>query len=159
VDGQWFSLQVKQLIMSLQIDPRALVIFLAANTGATISGTSPDLCPGPACQAFGGYHGALITRNPRVVGHAAPQSINTYIYAAFQDLGDLVPGFLNVHLQPVSHELLEWMDDPLIVSATPNQFALAFSRPSILFGFAPLWTSPYSPLGCTNFYEVADPLE
>jgi hypothetical protein len=68
-----------------------------------------------------------------------------------------VPGFLNVLLRPVSHELLEWMDDPLIFSASPNQFA--FSGPSIIFGFTPLWTSPYYLNGCANTYEVADPLE
>jgi hypothetical protein len=157
VDGQWFSLQVKGLIMSLQVDPRALVIFLALNTNGTIFGTSSDLCPGPACQAFGGYHGAFITGNPRVAGQAAPQSINTYIYAGFLDLGDLVPSFLNVHLQPVSHELLEWLDNPLIFSASPNQFAL--SSGSLAFGFAPTWTSPYYLFGCANIYEVADPLE
>jgi hypothetical protein len=157
VDGQWFSLQLKQLIVSLRVDPRALVIFLAANTNGTIFGTSPDLCPGPACQAFGGYHGALITGNPRVAGQAAPQSINTYIYAGFLDLGDLVPDFLNVHLQPVSHELLEWLDNPLIFSASPNQFAL--SGGNLTFGFAPTWTSPYYLFGCANIYEVADPLE
>jgi hypothetical protein len=160
VDGQWFSLQVKQLIKSLRLDPQALVIFLALNTNGTILGTSVDLCPGPACQAFGGYHSALITGNPRVAGQAAPQSINTYIYAAFLDLGDLVPQFVNVHLQPVSHELLEWMDDPLIFSASPNQFVLSSSS-FILLGFVPLWTSPYylHGHGCVNFYEVADPLE
>ena len=92
-----------------------------------------------------------------MAGQAAPQSINTYIYAEFLDLGDLVPGALNVHLQPVSHELLEWLDDPLIFSASPNQFAL--SGASILLGFAPAWTSPYYRFGCTILYEVADPLE
>jgi hypothetical protein len=85
--------------------------------------------------------------------------VNTYIYAAFLDLGDLVPQFVNVHLQPVSHELLEWMDDPLIFSASPNQFVLSSSS-FILLGFVPLWTSPYyHGHGCVNFYEVADPLE
>src|SRR5262249_38997808 len=142
VDGKWFSLQLKQLIMSLRIDPRALVIFLAVNTNGTFGGTSSDLCPGPTCQAFGGYHAALITGNPRVAGQAAPQSINTYVYASFLDLGDLVPDFLNVHLQPVSHELLEWMDDPLIFGGSPNQLPLS-SAGDIGFGFAPLWTSPY----------------
>jgi hypothetical protein len=142
--------------MSLHVDPRALVIFLAPNTMATIFGTSPNLCPGPECQAFGGYHSAFITGTPVLAGQAEPQSINTYIYAEFLDLGDLVPPFVNVHLAPVSHEILEWMDNPLIVGATPNQFALSGS--TITFGFVPLWTSPYFPL-CENFYEVADPLE
>src|SRR5262249_21950240 len=106
---------------------------------------------------FGGYHGAFTIGKPLVVGQgAAPQSINTYIYAGFLDLGDLVPGFLNVHLAPVSHEIVEWMDNPLILSGNPNQFALRL--PQITFGFTPLWTSPYFPL-CSNFYEVADPLE
>jgi len=61
VDGEGFSGQLKQLIRSLQIDPRTLAIFLEPNTEPTFAGTSPDACPGPTCLVAGGYHGALIT--------------------------------------------------------------------------------------------------
>lgn len=153
VDGTWLSLQLKQLIGSLRIDPRALVVFLAANTLGTIS--SPDVCPGPDCFGFAGYHGALISGNP-LLGAQPPQSVNTFAYAAFLDLGDAVPSWLNVHLQPTSHELLEWLDDPLIFSAQPSQQA-SFLAGRIV-SVAPAWTSPYWSLGCSEVYEVADPL-
>jgi hypothetical protein len=92
-----------------------------------------------------------------VAGQAAPQSINTYLYAEFLDLGDAVPGFLNVHLKPTSHELLEWLDDPLIFGASPKQYPLGFEN--TVLGFAPMWSSPFYQFGCTLLYEVADPLE
>jgi hypothetical protein len=155
VDSTWLSGQLRQLLASLQIDPRALAVFLAPNTIGAIS--SVDACPGPTCVAFGGYHGALINGNPTIIQGTA-QSINTYAYAEFLDLGDAVPSGLNVHLAPTSHELLEWLDDPLILSAQPNQ-RNPLGTPQFVGSFAPLWTSPFFPLGCTNVYEVADPLE
>jgi hypothetical protein len=155
VDGTWLSGQLRQLIASLHVDPRALAVFLAPNTNGTIS--SVDACPGPTCFAFGGYHGAHINGNPNFQGTQPPQSVNTYAYAEFLDLGDAVPNGINVHLLPVSHELLEWLDDPIVFAAQPNQqnpfFPVGFA------GIAPLWTSPFYSLGCANVYEVADPLE
>lgn len=154
VDGTWLSGQLRQLIASLRIDPRTLAVFLAPNTIGTIS--SSDACPGPTCFAFGGYHGALINGNPNILGTQLPQSVNTYAYAEFLDLGDAVPSGLNVHLLPTSHELLEWLDDPLIFAAQPNQQDPFFP---VIGALTPSWTSPYYPLGCANIYEVADPLE
>ena len=154
VDSTWLSGQLRQLLASLQVDPRALAVFLAPNTAATIS--SVDACPGPTCISFGGYHGAFINGNPTFHGTQPPQSVNTYAYAEFLDLGDALPSGINVHLLNVSHELLEWLDDPLIFAAQPNQQDPFFP----VIGFlAPAWTSPYYPLGCANVYEVADPLE
>jgi hypothetical protein len=154
VDGTWLSGQLRQLLASLHVDPRALAVFLAPNTAASIS--SVDTCPGPTCFAFGGYHGALINGNPNILGNQPPQSVNTYAYAEFLDLGNAVPSGINVHLLPVSHELLEWLDDPLVFATQPNQHDPFFP---VLAPAAPLWTSPFYSLGCANIYEVADPLE
>jgi hypothetical protein len=154
VDGTWLSGQLRQLIASLRVDPRALAVFLAPNTAGTIS--SVDACPGPTCFALGGYHAALINGNPNILGTQLPQSVNTYAYAEFLDLGDAVPSGLNVHLLPTSHELLEWLDDPLIFAAQPNQHDPFFP---VIGALAPAWTSPYYGLGCANIYEVADPLD
>jgi len=151
VDGTWLSLQLKQLLGSLRIDPRALAVFLAPNAIGTLS--SSDACPGPTCFGFGGYHSALISGNP-FLGAQPPQSVNTYVYADFEDLGDAVPSGLDVHLLPVSHELLEWLDDPLTFAAQPNQQDPFLGRAP----GTPPWTSPYWTLGCTSIYEVADPL-
>src|SRR5262245_18690758 len=79
VDGTWLSGQLRQLIASLHVDPRALAVFLAPNTAGTIS--SVDACAGPTCFAFAGYHGALINGNPNFQGTQPPQSVNTYAYA------------------------------------------------------------------------------
>jgi len=43
VDGTWLSGQLRQLIASLHVDPRALAVFLAPNTLGAIS--SVDACP------------------------------------------------------------------------------------------------------------------
>lgn len=80
------------------------------------------------------------------------------MYAEFLDLGDAVPSGLDAHLVNVSHELLQWLDGPLILGEIPNQQPDSAGG-GIAFSFAPLWTSPYYPSGCANLYEVADPLE
>jgi len=153
-DGAWFSHQLDQAISSLRIDPRSLVVFLADNTFVTYQGT-PDSCLTTGCGAYGGVHGAITSGNPSL-GAIAPQSINTWAYASFEDLGDLVPPGLNEHLLPASHELLEWLDDPLLYFSftDPSQPFTALGAAS----FVPAWTSPFYP-ACSPIYEVADPAE
>jgi hypothetical protein len=153
VDGTWFSARVKEMIRSLHIDPRALAVLLAPNLETILPGSGP--CPGPSCESFGGYHGSMVQGNP-IAGSQPAHALNTYAYAEFLDLGDLVPPVLNFHLAPISHELLEWADDPLALPADPNQNAFG---PTTFGSFVPAWTSPYFPGGCSSLYEVADPLE
>jgi hypothetical protein len=153
VDGTWFSRKVKELIRSLQVDPRALAVLLAPNLETILPGSGP--CPGPSCQSFGGYHGAMVKGNP-VLGSQPAQALNTYAYAEFLDLGNELPPSLNIHLLPISHELLEWADDPLAIPGRPNQDAFG---PTSFGSFVPAWTSPYFSGGCDPLYEVADPLE
>jgi len=152
-DGAWFSHQLNQAISSLQIDPRSLVIFLAYNTGVVYQGT-PDSCFTTGCSVFGGVHGAITSGNPNL--DAIPyRSLNTYAYAEFEDLGDEVPPGLNEHLLAISHELLEWLDDPVIIGTDPSQPYGPFAVGSIV----PAWNTPFNPGGCSNLYEVADPAE
>jgi hypothetical protein len=151
-DGDWFFHQLNQTIASLQIDPRSLVVFLAYNTDVTFQ-SSPDSCFTTGCNLFGGFHGAITSGNPNL-GAVPPQTVNTYAYATFQDLGALVPPALNEHLAPVSHELLEWLDDPILIGTDPSQ---PFG-PTAQGSLVPPWSSPFYPL-CSNVYEVADPLE
>lgn len=150
-DGAWFTHQLDQTIASLQIDPRSLVVFLAYNTEVAYQGT-PDGCFTTGCSLFGGVHGATTSGNPNL-GAIPPRSVNTWAYAAFEGLGDLVPPGLNEHLIAVSHELLEWVDDPIIIGTDPSQ---PFG-PQRVGSVVPAWTSPFYPLGCSNLYEVADP--
>ena len=62
-----------------------------------------------------------------------------------------------MHLAPTSHELLEWLDNPLIFGVSPKQYPLGLVNKT--FGFAPMWSSPFYEFGCAQIYEVADPLE
>jgi len=48
------------------------------------------------------------------------------------------------------------LDDPLVFAASPNQQG-SLVDPKVASIAAP-WTSPCWTLGCTNAYEVADPL-
>ena len=143
VEEGWYGQQVKKTIAALNIDPRSLVIFLAYNTYGSYG--TPDSCFNTSCFLFAGLHGALI--NP-------PNSVNTFVYAQFLDFGDEVPSSLNAHLIPVSHEILEWLDDPIVINSPSDPFTAAFIDSSV-----PAWTSPYYPNGCSSDYEVADPLE
>lgn len=153
VEGAWFSHQVNAAIAGLRIDPRSLVIFLAYNTDIAYVGT-PAGCLTTGCSLFAGVHGAFLSGN-RQLGNQPPRSVNTYAYASYQDFGDLVPEFLNIHLRAISHEILEWLDDPIVVGVDPSQpFGLTFAA-----GLAPSWTSPFYSRGCSNQYEVADPLD
>jgi hypothetical protein len=53
-----------------------------------------------------------------------------------------VPPGLNEHLLPISHELLEWLDDPIIIDTDPSQ---PFG-PAAVGSFVPAWTSPFDGL-------------
>lgn len=152
-DGAWFYEQLKQMVGSLHIDPRSLVVFLAYNVDFTGQGT-PDSCFTTGCVSYAGVHGTFIQAGP-LRSPQPPQSANSFIYASVEDLGDLVPAVLNTHLLAVSHELLEWLNDPVAINAYPNA---PFT--STVFGSqVPSWTSPYYTGGCRQIYEVADPLE
>jgi hypothetical protein len=143
VEEGWYGQQVKKAIAALNIDPRSLVIFLAYNTYG--SDGTPDSCFTSSCFLFAGVHGALI--NP-------PNSVNTFVYADFEDFGDEVPAGLNVHFLATSHEVLEWLNDPIVINSPSDPFSAAWFDSSV-----PAWTSPYYPNGCSSDYEVADPLE
>lgn len=152
-DGPWFYDQLKQMVNSLHIDPRSLVIFLGYNVDFTWQGT-PDTCFTTGCSAFAGLHGTFI-QGGLPGSPQPPQSANSYIYASMEDFGNLVPAFVNTHLLAVSHELLEWLDDPVSINAYPN----APYTYTYFASLVPWWTSPYYALGCSRAYEVADPLD
>jgi hypothetical protein len=152
-DGAWLYDQLKQMVASLRIDPRSLVVFLAYNVDFTWQET-PDSCFTTGCSAYAGVHGTFIQAGP-LRSPQPPQSANSYIYASFEDLGDLVPAWLNTHLVNVSHELLEWLNDPVWINADPSAPFAA----SLVGSRVPSWMSPYYPGGCRQTYEVADPLE
>ena len=154
VEGTWFYNQIKQMVASLQIDPRSLVVFLGYNLEFTYDATTPDACFTTGCLRYAGVHGAL-DNGPQLRSPQVPRSVNTYVYASFEDPGDLVPPSINFHLAAVSHELLEWANDPIALNAYPNaKFGYTYFASGV-----PSWSSPYWGGGCSIAYEVADPLD
>jgi hypothetical protein len=97
VDINWFDAQLNNLFASLlAVNPRVLPIFLTYNVFET------DL--GSCCIL--GYHSA--------VGSPA----QTYVVAAYSDADIFSVPIEDIHA--LSHEIGEWMDDPLINNATPG---------------------------------------
>ncbi|MBI3824864.1 MAG: hypothetical protein HY294_02590 [Candidatus Rokubacteria bacterium] len=92
-----FDIWAKQTIKALNVPATSLPLFLSYNTFWTQGG----------CCILG-YH-------------SATSNSQTYSVAAFSD-----PGVFNVPIQDIhalSHEIGEWMDDPLINNATPGWLA------------------------------------
>jgi hypothetical protein len=110
VDINWFDSQLPMLITKLGIAPNALPIFLTYDVYLTQGG---------GC-CIGGYHSSegLISN---------PQS---YVHATYVDR----PGVFAQDVSALSHEIGEWVDDPLTVNYKGN----------------------YTPCGAL---EVGDPLE
>jgi hypothetical protein len=80
---------------------------------------------------IGGYHSGI----------DAADGPHTYLYASYLDpkYYGKASGFYK--LSPFSHELAEWLTDPLVTNAVPK------------------WTEPGVPqYGCSSLLEVGDPL-
>jgi hypothetical protein len=162
VDELWLDQQLEALLASLHVDPRTLPIFLTDNVDTVETGhdirTCLDVggCPGEAA-----FHAATVAANPVPDGRPNPalgaqhgQPLQTYIYADAADPGDLLPPGLDLRPAALSHEVIEWMDDPIILQRESHATGLF----NALFGSgAPPWTSPFHPQ-CTISLEVADPV-
>jgi hypothetical protein len=144
VGAAWLDRRLTGLLDELRITPDTLAVFLTYN----ISGTNdePSACLTPTgCEYFWGYHGA--------VAHSrTPRAVQTFIYSAFIDYGDAIAPELDEHEYMLSHELIEWIDDPFVLpQRTDGQTTLTYNP-------APRWTSEFYR-GCSDALEVADPLE
>jgi hypothetical protein len=97
VDINWFDAQLNSLFAGLlAVNPRVLPIFLTYNVFETDFGSCCIL----------GYHTAF--------GSPA----QTYVVAAYSDADIFNVPIEDIHA--LSHEIGEWMDDPLINNATPG---------------------------------------
>jgi hypothetical protein len=103
VDGQWLQLRLNSLINSLHIDPGALAVFVPYNTFATNDNIND--CFNIGCAYYSGFHGA-VTNSLNV------KAVNTYAFASFYDVGDQLPPQYDEHALVMSHEILEWANDP-----------------------------------------------
>lgn len=95
VDINWFDTQLHNLLLSLNIQPNTLPIFLTYNTYLTSGGC-----------CIGGYHSAVTNTNGTVA----------YLNATYIDqAGDFAQD-----VSALSHEIGEWADDPLVVNPSGN---------------------------------------
>lgn len=123
VNIDWFDPQLQSMLTSLNFTANMLPIFLSHNI--YLSQGTPTL--GNCC--IGGYHNA--------VNDTA--GLQTYIWSTEADAG--VQGGFAEDVSALSHEMLEWFNDPFTNNIVPN------------------WISPIAPqYGCNNVLEVGDPL-
>ena len=143
VHDAWLTPQLEAILTASHTDPRGLILFLTDNTSTyyTAAVEGVDLCCEP------GYHNTYATTDARGV-----QRLYTYVFAAYiapgtfeganDDAGAIFTSTLR-DINIMSHEVVEWLNDPFIQNAVPP-----WQMPS---GDAALY-------GCTNLLEVGDPL-
>jgi hypothetical protein len=138
IDATWWSTRIQNLNNSLgYAEPTHLQLYLTDNVMLFTMNNPLNCC-------IIGFHGAS-----EVVGHGlgsthgnGNQPIQTFAWASY-----VTPGFFNPQrawtlqdIDPLSHEISEWADDPFI-----NNFV----QP---------WTSPAIAPACSNVLETGDPV-
>jgi hypothetical protein len=144
VGAAWLDRRLTSLLEDLRIGPQMLPVFLAYNVAGT--NDDPPACLQPTgCDYFWGYHGA-------VAQGRAPRAVQTFVFSTSLDYGDALPPGIDGYEYVLSHELIEWIDDPFVLPVrSDGQWTLTYN-------LAPRWTSQFYPL-CSDALEVADPLE
>jgi hypothetical protein len=77
---------------------------------------------------------------------------SAFANSAFLDYGDALAPELDEHEYTISHELIEWIDDPFVL---PQRVS---GQETLIYNEAPRWTSQFYA-ACGDALEVADPLE
>jgi hypothetical protein len=149
----WFSTQLQSLMGNLQIDATTVPIFLTDNVLLYIKG-SPI---GYQNCCILGYHGAgmPVGRGAGSANGSGKQPVQTFMYTAYVTPGTY-SGFLSDYtgtrtapsptrglsdIHALSHELVEWLDDPFINNAVQP------------------WRVASAPqYGCTAVLETGDPV-
>lgn len=123
ININWFDPQLQTLLTSLGFTPNMLPIFLSHNVYLSQGAANLNNC------CIGGYHNAI----------RDTAGLQTYIWSTKSD--STVQGGFGEDVSALSHEMLEWIDDPFTTNTVPN------------------WISPIAPqYGCNNALEVGDPL-
>ncbi len=123
ININWFDPQLQTLLKSMSFSPNMLPIFLSHNIYLSQGTPTPSNC------CIGGYHNAV----------SVTAGLQTYIWSTEADPNVL--GGFGEDVSALSHEMLEWYDDPFTNNIVPN------------------WISPIAPqYGCNNALEVGDPL-
>jgi hypothetical protein len=145
VGGKWLYIHLVNLLNSLHVSPTTLAAFVPYNTYVTDENPSDCLV---SCTYYIGYHAAVLSNNN-------PHAINTFAMAPYLDYGNALPPQYDLGAYVLSHEVLEWANDPFVHSARVQ------GQPTSSLNSAPPWTSPYFTgyPPCQVVLEVADPLE
>ena len=123
ININWFDPQLQTLLTSLGFTPNMLPIFLSHNVYLSQGAANLNNC------CIGGYHNAI----------RDTAGLQTYIWST--EFDSTVQGGFGEDVSALSHEMLEWIDDPFTTNTVPN------------------WISPIAPqYGCNNALEVGDPL-
>ncbi len=123
VDINWLDPQLQTLLVSMHIKANTFPIFLSYMVYSTSGAPNLNDC------CIGGYHSAVQNQN----------GLQTYAWSTEVDEG--VQGGFSEDVSALSHEVLEWFNDPFTNNVVPN------------------WVSPIAPqYGCNNYLEVGDPL-
>jgi hypothetical protein len=123
VDINYLDPQLQSLLVSLNIKANTFPIFLSYNVYSTQGAPNLNDC------CIGGYHSVVQNK----------AGLQTYAWSTEADEG--VQGGFSEDVSALSHEMLEWFNDPFTNNAVPN------------------WISPIAPqYGCNGILEVGDPL-
>ena len=123
ININWFDPQMQTLLTSLNFTPNMLPIFISHNIYLSQGAPTLSNC------CIGGYHNAI----------RDTAGLQTYIWSTESD--STVQGGFGEDVSALSHEMLEWFNDPFTNNTVPN------------------WISPIAPqYGCNNLLEVGDPL-
>src|SRR5215467_13257808 len=138
VDITWWSGQIQNLNNSLSYaDPTHLQLYLTDNVMLFFSDN-------PLACCIIGFHGAseVVGKGLGSTHGSGNQAIQTFAWASYTTPGFFNPkaGWAVQDIDPLSHEVSEWADDPFI-----NNFV----QP---------WTSPAIAPVCSNVLETGDPV-
>lgn len=123
VDINYLDPQLQAMLTSMHFTANMLPMFISFNVYATQGAPNLNDC------CIGGYHNAITNS----------AGLQTYLWTTEASAG--VQGGFSEDVSALSHETLEWFNDPFTNNVVPN------------------WISPIAPqYGCNNFLEVGDPL-
>ena len=104
MDVDWFTGQLRRLVVDLKLDPHALTLFITDNAFLFLGN--------PAKCCIIGFHSGLIS------AQADATQLRTFVWASYND-----PKVFDAPLEDVTaltHEIAEWYSDPFLSNVVPS---------------------------------------
>ena len=104
MDVDWFTGQLRRLVVDLKLDPHALNLFITDNAFLFLGN--------PAKCCIVGFHSGLIS------AQADATQLRTFVWASYND-----PKVFDAPLEDVTaltHEIAEWYSDPFLSNVVPS---------------------------------------